>query len=578
MAFVPPQLPKKLAQIFQKANQSHVAGDLEAAKKGYGEVLMQSPKFFEALHLMGVLSCQIKDFSAAVGYIDKAIKLSPNPVFYFSKGVAHQELGQTGLAEIAYLQALKLRPKYPEVNYNLGNLRRSQNKHKESLEFFERAVSQMPGYVEAHYNKANALKDIGDFERALQAYDHVIFLNKNYAQAYLNKGMTFKEMRLYDQALECYREALQVRPNYADAYSNMGILYTELKLWREALMSFQEALTLDPTHAQALWNKSLLLLLHSDYKGGFGLYSNRWRTEVMISPLLSTDKPWFLDYSAKVSRLLIWPEQGIGDEVMFGSLLTQAHSLADHLIVQVDQRLIALFERSFSGITFKPKHEIVDEGLYDAHLPIGQLAEIFCQSIEAFNTIKPNYILSNTARVDFLKSKLPQNGKPTIGLSWSSKNDKKGKDRSVTLEQLISAITGQDHIDNRFAGEIKENRYNFVSLQYGAMTQDLESVQSQFGIEVISYSDIDNYSDIDGLAALIQICDLVVSIDNSTVHLSGALGKKTWVLLPYSSDWRWGLDSQESNWYPSLKLFRQERAGDWSQVFIKLGEALQSFF
>ena len=110
------------------------------------------------------------------------------------------------------------------------------------------------------------------------------------------------------------------------------------------------------------------------------------------------------------------------------------------------------------------------------------------------------------------------------------------------------------------------------------MTQDLESVQSQFGIEVISYSDIDNYSDIDGLAALIQICDLVVSIDNSTVHLSGALGKKTWVLLPYSSDWRWGLDSQESNWYPSLKLFRQERAGDWSQVFIKLSEALQSFF
>jgi len=578
MALVPPQLPKKLAQLFQKANQSHVAGDLEAAKTGYKEVLMQSPKFFEALHLMGVLSCQIKDFSAAVGYIDKAIKLSPNPVFYFSKGVALQELGETELAENAYLQALKLRPKYPEVNYNLGNLRRSQNKHKESLEFYERAVSQMPGYVDAHYNKANALKDIGDFERALQTYDDVISLNKNYAPAYLNKGMAYKEMMLYDQALECYRQALQAKPNYADAYSNMGILYTELKLWREALVSFQEALNLDPTHAQALWNKSLLLLLHSDYKGGFGLYSNRWRKEVMISPMLSSHRPWFQDHSAKVSRLLIWPEQGIGDEVMFGSLLNQAHSLADHLIVQMDQRLIPLFERSNPGITFKPKHEIVDEGLYDAHLPIGQLAEIFCHSIETFNTVKPKYILSNTARVDLLKSKLPQNRRPTIGLSWSSKNDKRGKDRSLALAQLISAITGRGLIDNRVVGEIKENLYNFVSLQYGEVTQDLESVRSQFGIEVISFSDIDNYSDIDGLAALIQICDLVVSIDNSTVHLSGALGKKTWVLLPYSCDWRWGLDSQESNWYPSLKLFRQERAGDWSQAFIKLSEAIKSFF
>ena len=574
MALPSAKLPKKVAQLFQKANQNHVRGDLESARSGYLEVLNSYPKYVECIHLMGVLLCQLKDFSGAIERFNEAIKLSPNPLFYFSRGVAFQESGGYDLAETSYLQALKLRPLYPQANYNLGILKRREKQHDQALTYFSEAAAQKPDYVDAHYNKANTLKQLGEFAQSIKIYDLVISLNKNYAQAYLNKGMSFKELGQFQQALSCYLQALQVNPSYADAHSNMGIMYTEQKLWPDAFRSFQDALAIDPNHAQALWNKSLLLLINQEFQAGFALYPSRWRSEVMISPALCTTKPLYVNHKSPnpdaptgsvqtnslVPALLIWAEQGIGDEIMFGSLLLKAQSLAKQLIVQMDARLIPLFKRAMPEITFKPKHEALDESLYDEHMPIGQLAEIFCKSKEDFANLNSNYVFSEVRKVEQLKTKIPQNRKKTIGISWRSKNDQKGLSRSISLHELIASLTG--HGTDTFEAD----KYNIVNLQYGALPEELESVRSFIGTQVLSLNEVDNFLDMDGLAALIECCDLVISIDNSTVHLSGALGKETWVLLPYSCDWRWGLETQKSVWYPSLRLFRQTSFGDWTSV------------
>ena len=588
MASLSVKLPKKVAQLFQKANQNHVQGDLDSAKKGYLEVLNSHPKYVDCIHLMGVLLCQLKDFSGALEYFNHAIKLSPNPQFYFSRGVAYQESGAYDLAETSYLQALKLRPVFPQAHYNLGILKRGEKKHTQALTYFSSAAAQKPDYVDAHYNKANTLKDLGELTQSIQAYDLVLSLNKNHAQAYLNKGMSFKQLGQFQQALSCYLLALQTNPSYSDAHSNLGILYTEQKLWPDAFRSFQDALAIDPYHAQALWNKSLLLLTHQEFQAGFTLYPSRWRYEVMISPALHTHKPLYVHQkdSRPVSQsdqagppdlsqttrlvpvLLIWPEQGIGDEIMFASLLPKAQTLAKQLIVQMDARLIPLFKRAMPEITFKAKNEILEESLYDEHMPIGQLAEIFCKSKEDFVGFNSSYIFSDALREEQLSLKIPRNGKKTIGISWRSKNDQKGLDRSLSLKELIASLTGYG--TDTFA----PNKYNFVNLQYGVQPEELESARSSLGTEILSLSEVDNFTDIDGLAALIQCCDLVVSIDNSTVHLSGALGKDTLVLLPYSCDWRWGLDTEESVWYPSVRLFRQLRLGDWGEPLQRVQEAL----
>jgi hypothetical protein len=166
---------------------------------------------------------------------------------------------------------------------------------------------------------------------------------------------------------------------------------------------------------------------------------------------------------------------------------------------------------------------------------------------------------------------MPVNGKLTIGLSWRSLNDKLGAARSLALADLVGALTTKD------SQGFDPGRFNFVNLQYSSTQEELDWVKEHLGVEVINFEDLDNYSDIDGLAALIDACDAVVSIDNSTVHLSGALGKKTFVLLPYSSDWRWGLNAPVSYWYPSVHLFRQATPGEWTAPLCSLQAALLEF-
>ena len=574
-----PQSSHKIGQLFQQANQAHVRGQFESARAGYLKVIKAQPKHFDALHLLGVLSCQLKEFEASIDYFNKAISISPNPVFYYSLGVAYQELARLSEAEQSYLSAIGKQPQYPEALYNLGNLKRAQGENLQAVAYYDRALVQKPDHADAHYNRGNALKELGVYDQAVISFDAAIAMNQSYAQAHLNKGMALKELGQFELALESYSAALRINPNYSDAYSNMGILQTELKRWSDAVQSFQSALSINPQHAQALWNKSLLLLQHGDFKGGFALYNTRWRAEVMVSPLLKSKNPWHPltphggttpGNTTRCKRLLIWSEQGIGDEVMFGALLTHPliSDLAEHLTIQLDSRLIPLFKRSF------PQHQFIEKGLglsdtqFDQHMPMGQLAEIFCQSLESFKSIRPSYLLSDAVRSHHISAQIKlqnkDDEKPIVGISWRSKNDKKGLDRSITATDLVGALSLNKQ------GGFDTDRFHFVNLQYNTNLEEVQQVSEALGINIQCLADIDNFSDIDGLASLISACDLVVSIDNSTVHLAGALGKPTYVLLPFSADWRWGLESSHSYWYPSLHLYRQSQRGGWAEPLLKL--------
>jgi hypothetical protein len=186
----------------------------------------------------------------------------------------------------------------------------------------------------------------------------------------------------------------------------------------------------------------------------------------------------------------------------------------------------------------------------------------------AFNTgtatipAKTPYLSADRIRADeFRKILSPDGTRKICGLSWHSKAEETGARRSVNLMQFFSVIDPADYI--------------FVNLQYGDVSEEIAELKASKGIDVISFSDVDNYHDIDGFAALVDACDVVVSIDNTTVHLAGALHKKTFVMLPHVPDWRWMLDREDSPWYPSLRLFRQDSPSDWYSVFNKVGSALR---
>ena len=254
-------------------------------------------------------------------------------------------------------------------------------------------------------------------------------------------------------------------------------------------------------------------------------------------------------------RVLVWGEQGIGNEVMFASLIRDLHTVCSHLIVKADLRLIPILRRSFPrGIEFYANGETVPEDDYDAHIAMGSLPMHFRPNINSFKIAAQGYLLADTAKAAALRDQLLSDGSETlIGISWqSSSKIRVAQKRTIPLGQLVRAFQAPN--------------VRFVSLQYGAMDAEIDWVRKEYGIDVAQAADIDNFNDIDGLAALIHACDRIVSIDNVTVHLAGALGKKIDALLPRVSNWRWGTHPNKSYWYQSVQLRRQSESEDWAEV------------
>ncbi len=193
-------------------------------------------------------------------------------------------------------------------------------------------------------------------------------------------------------------------------------------------------------------------------------------------------------------------------------------------------------------------------------LALGSAGRYLRRSLADFPQRTGGYLLADAARIAHLRSQIARGGFRTIGLAWHSINPIVGKDRSIALERLRPVL----HMPG----------CRFVDLQYGDTQQEREDLEGRHGLRIEHLSEIDNYRDIDGLAALIGTCDLVITIDNTTVHLAGALGKPTWLLLPFAADWRWLLNRDDTPWYSTVRLFRQPRADDWESVLQKVARTL----
>ncbi len=476
------------------------------------------------------------------------------------QALAHHQQGRLALAQVGYEQVLTQHPQHFDALHMLGVLMTQTHQPERAVSLIEQALHLQAHVAGAHENLALALRQLNRFEEALHHYDQALALDPQHAQTHVNRGVALKSLKRYDAALESYQKALSLQPDMVQARYNRGLLYSDLNLSLPALQDFEAVLQRQPHFPPALWGKTLCLLQRGAFAQAWPLYACRWQQDEkeFTSKVLQTTLPrWHPGLSAQ--RLLLWSEQGVGDELMFGALLAQAQTLCHALLVQMDARLIPMFSRAMPHIQFLPKHLPVSEALYDAHLPIGDLPGIFCTHLNDFQALTHPYVAPDQARVSALRAALSPDGKPLCGISWRSKNLKRGEDRSVPLGPMVQALAGK-HL-------------RLLSLQYGDVAHELAELQQTTGVEVVQCPQVNNQTDLDGLAALVGACDLVVSADNTTVHLAGALGQPVWVLLPFSADWRWMLERADSPWYPSARLFRQSAVADWSTVWAPLSQA-----
>ena len=509
-------------------------------------------------NLIAAANSALKNLDLAIESFNKVLEINPkDATAYFNIGTIFLEKGEFGLAIKNYQKCLAINSNHAEAHDNMGSALKSQGNLTSAIEQFEQAIHLRPNFAQAHYNLGVALQAKGHLSESIKSYKKACEIKPDYFKSYHGIGNALKEQGKVGAAIDSYKQAIKIKPDYADAYNHMGLALMDKGDLEIAMETYKQAIKIDPKNADANINKAFLHLRLLDFEAGWLSYEWRWKMSKDRPQFLSTSKP--LWQPSMRQRVLLWGEQGLGDEIMFASLILDMHSLSSQLIVQTDRRLVNLFKRSFpNNIDFRPCDEFVSETEYDAHMPFGSAPLYFRQTIESFKGTSEGWLSACSAKTKALRSELLWDDSETlIGISWHTTAHQNGaQNRLIPLNQIAQMLHAP--------------KVRLVSLQYGDFMDEVEKLTTDYGIKVAQVHQIDNMNDIDGLAALISACDRIVSIDNATVHLAGALGKDTKVLLPYACEWRWGQSSQDSYWYDSVQLYRQIIISDWEHVIKKL--------
>lgn len=437
--------------------------------------------------------------------------------------LVHHQAGQLAEAGKLYRQALTLDPNHADSLHLLGMVAFQSGRNDLAVELIRKAIAN-------HKTGASYYSNLGN---VLQAQDQL------------------------HEAAESYRQALALRPDLAEVHVNLGNVLRAQGQVEQSLSCYRKALALKPDLAEAAAGESMALLLKGDYEAGWKSFERRWQTRDYDTPMRNYTQPLWTGEPLENGRLLLWGEQGIGDEIMFAGLVPDVLRTGTCVVLDCDARLEPLFARSFPAVEIgsgdaTARH--VNSNIA-AHLPSGSLPGLYRRSLNEFAGTS-SYLVADVEVVKQFRDKYP-NDRPLVGIAWHTNNAKSGRKRSIDL--------------NLFAPLFERTNAQCISLQYG----DFDRLKAQIaGKPILLDRSVNQLIDIDRFAAQVRAMDLVITIDNSTAHLGGALGVTTWVLLPYAPDWRWGIKGDKSLWYPSVRLFRQEHDGDWESVIGRVIAAL----
>jgi Flp pilus assembly protein TadD len=421
-----------------------------------------------------------------------------------------------------------------------------------AVELIGAAAAINPAAPQFHFNLGVSLQALGKNPEASAAYRRALNLKPDYLAAYENLGVALQDSDESEAADAAYRSAIAIDPESAIARLNLGTLHNNDGASEEASLHFSKVLGLKPAYGEAHWKYALARLALGDFEQGWRAYEWRRHAESFVgsNPTRVVPFPSWDGSPLEGKIVLITAEQGIGDEIMFASCYRDVIERAHSCVIECDPRLAAAFERSFPEAEFIPTRKDADFcwhsqlAAIDFKVAAGSLPLHFRPSLASFPE-RPSYLVADVARQAAWRAQLDELPHPvSIGISWrGGKETRASRARSVPLEawQPLFAATAA----------------NFVDLQYGDHRAEIDAFHRAGLGQLHSLEGLDPIGDVDGFMSLLPTLDLVISIDNSTVFMAGAIGAPTWVLLPASAEWRWLKDRSTSPWHSSLRLFRQ---------------------
>jgi tetratricopeptide (TPR) repeat protein len=537
-------------QAIQLALQNHKAGQLAQAEKIYRQILEKIPEHADALHLLGTLTLQMGQTENAVDLIQHAVRVNPNAAEYCNNlGVALRSAGKLDEAVAAYERAVQLNPNHAQAHSNLSIVLRDKGDLEGAVASSRRALRVKPNYAEAYGNLANALKDQGNLTEAINAYRRALNIRPENAEMQSNLGAALADHGQLDKAIAFYHRSIEIKPDYADAYNNLANALKEKKQFDDAIAAYGKAIEIKPDYADAHLNRALCRLLLGDFENGWPEYEWRWRAKSQMTPRFFMMPQW-TGGELHGQKILLYAEQGIGDTLQFMRYAPLVAARGGAVILECQPPLKRLLANLPGVETVIAASESSPN--FEQHCPLLSLGFIFRTDL---NSIPDLPILKvDSQLVETWRGKLRSDGLK-VGLAWAG-NPKHIKDRqrSISLSQLSPL------------GRVKN--VVFYSIQKGDAAKQIVPR----GMQLIDFAqDINDFAD---TAALIANLDLIITVDTAVAHLAGTMGKPVWLLLPFVPDWRWFLDRQDSPWYPTMRLFRQSKFGDWGKVIQSVASAL----
>ena len=436
-----------------------------------------------------------------------------------------------------------------------------EKKLDEAMDLCNLAIAMAPKDPIAYRAKARLFQIKGNHAEAERYYTAAMSRMKPEADDLVNRGIVKSSQQKYDAGIEDFTKALEINPTYLHAIIQRGAAHWEMRRYDEAIADFRRANEVAPNDPNANWILGLLSLQLNDFKTGWPLYETRCKSERFKSKKLVTQKPqWSLESDAK--SVLVWGEQGAGDQIIYGSLIPTIRQRAEKVTAMVDPRLIKIFKTSMPEVEFVANSDQVPSHLHEAQIPFASIGGSFIQElgdIEKYAARK--YLKADPELVEKYRAELnPKPGKLTVGFSWISAAIKIGPHKSVNLEQLLPML---------------KMDINAVNLQYGSDRKAVDYFNQKYGTNMVTTS-VDLYRDFDGLAALCELCDVIVAISSTTVHLAGALGRPV-LLMDANKLWYWGnKDGDRSLWYPSIRVFpRDNMIAPWDNVIEQVTKAVE---
>jgi tetratricopeptide (TPR) repeat protein len=514
-------------------------------------VQINDSKYTSFLNLAGLIALQLNKHDDGLSLLSQSNTLDPDQIeVHYNLSIIYRQKKDYKSALSHLSKSLELNPKHQDSLYNRANI-------LETLGFYESALLDMQQLIQLDqsaniYNLFGLIeKGLKNYPHALKLFNQALKLDPQNIQILNNLAIIYKKNKDYSKAKHMLTKALEFNPNIPLTLNNLGFIFEETNQLDEAIKYYQKSQQLNPNPANS-YNLGLAQLKIQDFRNGWINMESRWEIDSFKKKLIHSKKSRW--NGEKCASILVWGEQGIGDEILYSSMLKDLEGYCQKIYYAcLNHKILTVFQRSYKSIQVLSMDDITDDDFFDFHIPVASLGQFFRSNLDSFPVLNQSIVADKKIKDKFqLNTDLP-----LIGISWRSNA---GEEKNINLSEFEPLANGQ---------------FELINLQYQITGKEKKALEA---MNIKHQHDFDLFNDLEATCALIDCCDYIVTSSNINAHIAGALSKPTFLLSAkgIKQFHYWCSPTNRSLWYPSVQIVHQSKASDWHQEFTFIRNQLKS--